>query len=454
MTGQSIRRVSLVVMALWGASAAVASAADIRTVSAMGEARLASTASRADAQRLASLDGHVGLIEQVAADAERWPEAQAMHLAPVVLRACLLGLIQTVEEPAVVRHDDETIRVVVEVAAKFEKAKLLRRLDAACRSPRVRAEVTELGQAIGRRREEMFRADRPVPDVSAHLGRVEADELVIRAWIVTGEFGMAQPLARDYAKGFARTALALDQTNAAAHRVLDVLSADAGERDVAPGDKEQAGGRPAPGQTLEQLMDAAEGHQTKGLALFARGDFEGALVAFRAALRLTPDSADIRTAAGRALFALREAESAIAEYRLALRLSPEHLDAHIHLALALNAKGERREAEELFRAVLRANPSYEPAYVGLATIHEANGEREEAIALLRKAVKLQPNDPQAHRLLASLLEATGRPREAVKEWREYVRLTPETPANQENIRKLLGKIRLLEEKKFEQNDRP
>lgn len=145
---------------------------------------------------------------------------------------------------------------------------------------------------------------------------------------------------------------------------------------------------------------APEPNHLLGVLAATRGDWDAALVHYRAALPRAADSADLHANLAVALVARgREAEAltALAE---ALRLDPGHPEALLNLGMLRARAGHSEEAIAAWRAALRSNPSSAAAHARLGAALAARGAREEARAHLREALRLDPSDAESRRLLA------------------------------------------------------
>src|SRR5207253_2674323 len=119
-----------------------------------------------------------------------------------------------------------------------------------------------------------------------------------------------------------------------------------------------------------------EAHNYLGYLLQDQGDNQGALAAYREAVRLKPDYADAFLNMGILLSEMGELEQALAAYREALRHDPRHPEALAALALALRDKfppeylaaGERLLAQGRVPGQRRAVLQY-----GLAQVMDARG---------------------------------------------------------------------------------
>src|SRR6202140_3047354 len=88
-----------------------------------------------------------------------------------------------------------------------------------------------------------------------------------------------------------------------------------------------------------QGTDDFASHHERGVELLNEKDFPGAIVEFRAAIRLKPDAAIAHKNLGIALLRIGEITDAIAEMQTAIRLKPEDANAHNNLGSALLGQG-------------------------------------------------------------------------------------------------------------------
>ena len=137
-------------------------------------------------------------------------------------------------------------------------------------------------------------------------------------------------------------------------------------------------------------------HNSLGVEFFAQGESAKAIVQFRRALDIRPDSAYAHNNLGSALSALGEPVEAIIHYRRALRINPDFASAHNNLGLALSALGESAEAIFHFRRAIRLDPDYAFAHNNLGIELFALGQSAEAIAHFRRAIRVDPDYADAH----------------------------------------------------------
>jgi len=212
------------------------------------------------------------------------------------------------------------------------------------------------------------------------------------------------------------------------------------------------------------LPGAAATHHSLGLALYKKGDVDGAIAEYREAIRLKPDYAEAHKSLGAALkrradqaehaqrfvsrfnqlAGLRQGRSAaayrilgvapvnkddrdgaIAEYRTTTRLRPDDADAHWELGSLLWDSGDLHGAIAEFRRSMRLQPDFGEGHYVLGTALEENADADGAIEEFRAAIPLMPNDPLPHYHLGIALCGKGELGGAIEEFRTAIRLDPD-----------------------------
>src|SRR5579871_6032022 len=82
-----------------------------------------------------------------------------------------------------------------------------------------------------------------------------------------------------------------------------------------------------------------------------------AVAELRAAVRTFPDHADNRVRLAQALYALGEFDGAIEECRTVIKLQPDSAQAHLQLGMLLMAKQDWRAASSVLKEAVRLEPN-------------------------------------------------------------------------------------------------
>ncbi len=166
-----------------------------------------------------------------------------------------------------------------------------------------------------------------------------------------------------------------------------------------------------------------------GLAYFAKGKLDLALVHFEKALAIKPDYAGAWNNMGTVYLKLEEWDKAIDSFNHAL----DHLlYATPHFALnnlgeAYRGKGDYERSIEFYKKALDAEPRFFRAHRGLGRIYMAMGDYDAAASSLQKAVDYAPGFAPAYYDLGRAYVGKYNREKAVSAFRKVVELVPDSP---------------------------
>jgi Flp pilus assembly protein TadD len=112
----------------------------------------------------------------------------------------------------------------------------------------------------------------------------------------------------------------------------------------------------------------------------------------------------------------------VAAFKAALKLQPDNADVLANLGYIASQRGENAEAESLLRRAIELNPNGFPPYHDLGRLLVKLKRYDEALPLLRKAVSLNAVDPGVHYQLFLAYSRLKKQEEADKELAEFKRL--------------------------------
>jgi serine/threonine-protein kinase len=179
--------------------------------------------------------------------------------------------------------------------------------------------------------------------------------------------------------------------------------------------------------------DRASVHNTLGALLHDRKrDVDGALRAFRDAVRLGPRNPMHHYNLGIASTSKGDLKGAITAYREAVRLDPRHADAFLNLINLLRREGDLEGAIEIARASTRRMPKHYLGYAALAIPLLDRGDLAGAEANLRRSLELNPRNGagsraravESHSNLGAVLSRQRRPDEAIEQYKKALALDP------------------------------
>jgi tetratricopeptide (TPR) repeat protein len=164
-----------------------------------------------------------------------------------------------------------------------------------------------------------------------------------------------------------------------------------------------------------------------GTALAGLSQFEQAISAFQAAIRLDANFADPYMALGMVQRKLGKPEEAQNSYRKLLRLRPGHVDAYISLSAALAETGQFAEAEaSLRRALQYAQDSKLQAAIqnNLAITLSSQNKHAEALEALDRTQALTPDLPNLDQRRIDRLYQLGRYEECLELYKKLLDRDP------------------------------
>jgi tetratricopeptide (TPR) repeat protein len=149
------------------------------------------------------------------------------------------------------------------------------------------------------------------------------------------------------------------------------------------------------------------------------GRTEAAIIEYRKALAITPDSFDLHYELGQALIAESHQESNLAEaqkeFESSIRLKPGNARCECQLAEVETLRSNPAGASSHFVQALKFDPDAACAKAGLASQLIDEGKNQQALDYLQAAVRSDPYDAQIHYHLATLYRQMGNKDAAAKE---------------------------------------
>jgi len=154
-------------------------------------------------------------------------------------------------------------------------------------------------------------------------------------------------------------------------------------------------------------------HEMLGDAYRAKGDYERALVQYRAAAKLDPYSAITQYDLGVAAQILNHLEEAAAAYLRALQLNPKDVKSNMNLGLVYLALGQKDDAIKYLRRATQFDPNYALAWCNLGVALDSTGRLNEAESVYRKSLELDSKNLVTLQNLAQNLIAQKKASEAL-----------------------------------------
>lgn len=155
-----------------------------------------------------------------------------------------------------------------------------------------------------------------------------------------------------------------------------------------------------------------------------RGDLEGSVKFFEAAVEAAPDDPERREAFAKVLYRLDRIAEAEAQAGRAAAVAPERASAHLLHGDLLAARGEYARAAEAFARARSLEPDNVSVLERVAWVANETGQLDEAIAANEAIVARTPEKAEAWAALGDLYSRKGRPDKAEQAYRKVVELDP------------------------------
>lgn len=186
---------------------------------------------------------------------------------------------------------------------------------------------------------------------------------------------------------------------------------------------------------------ASDEHFRRALEFRFNGDIDAAIVEYRHALELDPNSVQGHDLLGLLLLEERgDLDGAISEFMTALRIDPRCNFCQLHLNQAVDLRnntaaehiargnqlygtGELHRAAAAYRIAVQIDPKDAVAHNSLAWTLYKLGSLKEGSREIELALKLKPEDPEFINTLACILYEKGDVDGALDNWRKAIALS-------------------------------
>lgn len=182
--------------------------------------------------------------------------------------------------------------------------------------------------------------------------------------------------------------------------------------------------RPAPVVEDRTTAEESRRHYAVGTSLYDRGEYDGAISEFQAALAADPKFARAHLMIGEIKETLGDKQAAEAAYRASIAANPELVEGRYRLAKILLARGEIVEPTEQLRQAVLLNPTDWKSRVELDRLLIRDKKFVEALPDLRSIIANKPDMAEAHGLSGIVYYHGGKFSEAQAELEAAIRYRP------------------------------
>ena len=189
--------------------------------------------------------------------------------------------------------------------------------------------------------------------------------------------------------------------------------------------------------------DYAEVHYNLGNAFRDQEKLQEAIEAYGNALSIKPDHADAYLNLGNALKDQGKLDQAIEAYSKALSIKPDYADAYLNLGNALKEQGRLDQAIDAYSKALSIKPDYADAYLNMGVTLKEQGKLDEAIVASHKALSIKPDYVEAYLNMGAIFEDQEKLDEAIGAYNKAISIKPDyadAHLNIGNVLKVQGKL--------------
>ena len=167
--------------------------------------------------------------------------------------------------------------------------------------------------------------------------------------------------------------------------------------------------------------------------LQAHRRFEEAAKAFRAAMQLQPDNAEVLHGLAAMLRALGQSAEAMPLLQKAVMLAPDRADLYNDMGLLFQDRLDFAKAVSFHKRAIKIEPKLLSAHINAGVALKRLGKMEESEAAYRQGLEIDPRSPEAHNNLGNLLRAMGRLPDAKDHLQQALTLRPTYEAARANL---------------------
>jgi tetratricopeptide (TPR) repeat protein len=179
-------------------------------------------------------------------------------------------------------------------------------------------------------------------------------------------------------------------------------------------------------QQTAQLESLANNALSKGIDLYMRQNYEGAIREFRRSIGLAPNSSystDASNYMANAYLALGDTNGAVKAYKDAIHRSPDRDDIYISLGNIYFSDGRYDEATEAYGKAVKIWPSAGNHYA-LGQAYLTVGRHSEADREFNTVLRMEPDKPSGYYGLGLNFSKQGRYEDAILQFKEAIRVDP------------------------------
>jgi tetratricopeptide (TPR) repeat protein len=141
---------------------------------------------------------------------------------------------------------------------------------------------------------------------------------------------------------------------------------------------------------IERNSRDAAAYTNRGLAYWAKQDYDHAITDYNESIRIEPSNAIAFSNRGLAYWAKHDYDRAITDYNEAIRINPKFAQAYTNRGLSYNDKGDYDRAIADHDRALRIDPKFIEAYNNRGKAYWGKGDYDRSIAEYDQTLRLDP----------------------------------------------------------------
>jgi tetratricopeptide (TPR) repeat protein len=168
-----------------------------------------------------------------------------------------------------------------------------------------------------------------------------------------------------------------------------------------------------------------------GVALFDKGDYNGAMEKYKAALAINPNDYRADFELAYTLYTTGKGQDAIPYLQLILKSGESKYETYELLGSIYDDSNQSDKAVEAYKAGIKEKPDFERLHFNLGITYLRLKRYPEAETEGIEALKLNPTHASAHRLYALAAQDQGKRAIALLAWCNFLLLEPQTKRSTE-----------------------
>jgi tetratricopeptide (TPR) repeat protein len=182
-----------------------------------------------------------------------------------------------------------------------------------------------------------------------------------------------------------------------------------------------------------------QAHRRLSVIFAAQNQDAEAAASVREYIKLKQNDAEAQRDLGDYLYNLKDLDGALGAYRAALKLDPNLKGFHKRYAEIVIAKGQTAEVVKALSEVVKSGDAAVGDYTTLGTIYQKRGQYREAMEMYAKAVKLEPSNIDVLTALASCQAASGDVKTALISYEQVVMMNADASHEYKELGDLYAK---------------